>query len=144
MFMYVSRLCFLLGVLRSLLFILLPTLFITSLSYTFCHIQSWAHFYGCNNRQGHLGCLHFEICELFMKIKSYHTSLEEHSFSISPTFTRHTKLSFIFWFPANVTRIETRIKITNVITRKMLELFSLIHFLFGRGGRINCILFCKR
>jgi len=73
---------------------LLSTLFITSLSYTF--IQSWAHFYGCNIRQGLLGCLCFEICELFMKTKSHHTSLEEHNVSISPTFTRYTKLSFIF------------------------------------------------
>jgi hypothetical protein len=62
------------------LHMLLPTLFITSLSYTFCHIQSWAHFYGCNNRQGLLGCLGFENCELFMKTKSYHASLE-HNFT---------------------------------------------------------------
>lgn len=134
LFMYVSRLCFLLGVLRSRLFMLLPTLFITSLSYTFCDIQSWAHFYGCNNRQSLLGCLCFEICELFVKTKSFHTSLEEHNFSISPTFTRCTKLSFIFWFPENVTMIETHIKITSIITRKMLELFSLNHFLCLVGG----------
>lgn len=98
------------------------------------HIQSWPQFYGCNNRQGLLRYLCFEICELFMKTKSHHTSLEEYNFSISPTFTRYTKLSFIFWFPANVTRTEIRIKITSTITRKMLELFSLIHFLLGEGG----------
>jgi len=97
------------------------------------NIQNWAHFYGCNNRQGLLGCLCFEICDLFMKTKSHHTSLEEHNFSISPILTRYTKLSFIFWFPANVTRIETCIKITSIITRKILQLFS----------RINCNLFCK-
>lgn len=63
--------------------------------------------------------------------------LEEHNFSISPTFTRYTKLSFIFWFPENVTRIETRIKITSIITRKVLELFSLIHFLWWGEGVQN-------
>jgi len=39
------------------------------------HIQNWAQFYACNKRQGFLGRLCFEICDLFISL--FHLHLQD-------------------------------------------------------------------